>query len=62
MNEEDVEKLEAMFIKQEEENFALFNYVNELNHEMETLSTNIELLKTEIGSSLAIFFLLCNNN
>lgn len=49
MDEEDVDKLEAMFVKQEEENFALFNYVNELNHEMETLSGNIEQLTEQIG-------------
>lgn len=35
--EEDVEKLASQFKKQEEENFALFNYVNELSHEVETL-------------------------
>lgn len=49
MNEQDVDKLEAMFVKQEEENFALFNYVNELNHEMETLTASIENVKEQIG-------------
>lgn len=32
--EDDVDRLAAQFIKQEEENFALFNYVNELNNEV----------------------------
>lgn len=33
-NETDVDRLAAHFLKQEEENFALFNYVNELNNEV----------------------------
>lgn len=32
--EQDVDRLSAQFLKQEEENFALFNYVNELNNEV----------------------------
>lgn len=44
-DEEDIDRLEAIFIKQEEENFALFNYVNELNHELEGLSESIAKLK-----------------
>lgn len=32
--ENDVDRLVAQFIKQEEENFTLFNYVNELNNEV----------------------------
>ena len=32
--ESNVDKLSAQFLKQEEENFALFNYVNELNNEV----------------------------
>ncbi|KAI4456545.1 hypothetical protein MML48_8g00009415 [Holotrichia oblita] len=47
--EEDISKLSAQFIKQEEENFALFNYVNELNYELEALSDNIEKLHENIG-------------
>ncbi|XP_066996668.2 outer dynein arm-docking complex subunit 1 [Anabrus simplex] len=46
--EEDVDKLAARFIKQEEENFALFNYVNELNNELETLQEQVEELKSKI--------------
>lgn len=37
-----------MFLKQEEENFALFNYVNELNHELEGLSDSIAKLRVNI--------------
>lgn len=32
--EQDIDRLSAQFLKQEEENFALFNYVNELNNEV----------------------------
>lgn len=48
-DEDDVEKLAAQFTKQEEENFALFNYVNELSHEVETLNECVELLEDNIG-------------
>ena len=36
--EQDVDRLSAQFLKQEEENFALFNYVNELNNEVRSNS------------------------
>jgi transcriptional regulator with PAS, ATPase and Fis domain len=32
--EDDIDRLVAHFVKQEEENFAIFNYVNELNNEV----------------------------
>ena len=35
--EKEVDKIISKFIKEEEENYALFNYVNELSHEIETL-------------------------
>lgn len=47
--EEDVEKLAGSFKKQEEENFALFNYVNELSHEVETLNETVHQLRDNIG-------------
>lgn len=37
-------RVAALFIKQEEENFALFNYVNELNNECETLKDQVKEL------------------
>ncbi|GJQ72380.1 hypothetical protein Trydic_g3463 [Trypoxylus dichotomus] len=46
--EQDIPKLTAQFIKQEEENFALFNYVNELHCELETLGENINKYQTNI--------------
>lgn len=47
--EDDVEKLAATFKKQEEENFALFNYVNELSHEVETLNETVHQLRENVG-------------
>ncbi|CAB3359113.1 Hypothetical predicted protein [Cloeon dipterum] len=46
-NEQDVDKLAALFTKQEEENFALFNYVNELNSELEALEEKVEDARRE---------------
>jgi hypothetical protein len=37
-------RVAALFIKQEEENFALFNYVNELNNECEMLKDQVKEL------------------
>ena len=38
---DDVDVIVKNFIRDEEENFALFNYVNELNSEMETLNDQV---------------------
>nr|CAD7410127.1 unnamed protein product [Timema poppensis] len=46
--EAEVDRLSAQFIKQEEENFALFNYVNELNNELELLQDQVNELKSKI--------------
>lgn len=47
--EDDIDRLVAKFIKKEEENFALFNYVNELSHEVETLTESVQLLQDKIS-------------
>lgn len=47
--EENIERLASQFIKQEEENFALFKYVNELNFELETLNDSVHDYHTKIG-------------
>lgn len=44
-----VERLAECFRKQEEENFALFSYVNELNAEVETLQEAVRLVESAIG-------------
>lgn len=48
---EDTASLTAQFKRQEEENFALFSYVNELSHEVETLNETTQELSEEIGRS-----------
>ncbi|XP_047103466.1 coiled-coil domain-containing protein 63 [Schistocerca piceifrons] len=52
--EDDVDRLAAQFLKQEEENFALFNYVNELNNELEALQDQVDVLKTRIDEQRAL--------
>ncbi|KAL9696886.1 hypothetical protein quinque_000327 [Culex quinquefasciatus] len=52
--EDDIDRLVAKFIKKEEENFALFNYVNELSHEVETLTESVQLLQDKITEQMAI--------
>ncbi|EDW25145.1 GL24529 [Drosophila persimilis] len=46
--EEDPDRLVAQFKRQEDENFALFNYVNELSHEVEVLNDSTQELTDEI--------------
>jgi hypothetical protein len=41
----------VQFIKQEEENFALFNYVDELNDELESLHIRMDQLTTAIDEA-----------
>nr|XP_012218958.1 PREDICTED: coiled-coil domain-containing protein 63 [Linepithema humile]XP_012218959.1 PREDICTED: coiled-coil domain-containing protein 63 [Linepithema humile] len=52
--EQEIDKLTAHFIKQEEENFALFNYVNELNDELESLQARMEQLTAAIDKARAL--------
>jgi len=44
-----LEEVVDNFIKTEDQNFALFNYVNELNTEVETLAEQVTAIKGEIG-------------
>ncbi|XP_023294596.2 coiled-coil domain-containing protein 63 [Lucilia cuprina] len=46
--ESDTQKLTVQFKRQEEENFALFSYVNELSHEVEVLNDTTQELSDEI--------------
>ncbi|XP_023287874.1 coiled-coil domain-containing protein 63 [Orussus abietinus] len=52
--EEEIDKLTAHFVKQEEENFALFSYVNELNDELESLQSRVGQLKWAIDEARAL--------
>ena len=44
----DIDELVTTFINAEDQNFSLFNYVNELNHEIERLEGQIEEIKGDI--------------
>ncbi|CAB3219928.1 unnamed protein product [Arctia plantaginis] len=46
--EEDVDKLIQEFTRREEENYALFNYINEVNTELKNLSDSVKMLKDSI--------------
>ncbi|CAM4792915.1 unnamed protein product [Rotaria magnacalcarata] len=46
--EQDLDKLVDKFIEVEDKNFALFNYVNELNNQIEILQEQIDEIKKEI--------------
>ncbi|XP_026740746.1 LOW QUALITY PROTEIN: coiled-coil domain-containing protein 63-like [Trichoplusia ni] len=46
--EEDVDKLIQEFTRREEENYALFNYINEVCTELKNLSDNVKMLKVNI--------------
>lgn len=50
--EDDTERLVAQFKRQEDENFALFSYVNELSHEVEVLNDTTQDLTDQIGKSM----------
>jgi chromosome segregation ATPase len=43
----DIEELVRNFIKNEDHNFSLFNYVNEQNNEIEKLEEHIQILREE---------------
>jgi hypothetical protein len=43
--EKDLDKLVERFIQVENKNYALFNYVNELNNQVETLQEQIDQVK-----------------
>ena len=44
----DIDELVATFIEAEDKNFSLFNYVNELNNEVEKLEEQIDMTRREI--------------
>ncbi|XP_039274347.2 coiled-coil domain-containing protein 63-like [Styela clava] len=47
-DEDDINLLVIRFIKTEDENFALFNYVNEMNNELEQIQDQIDAVKKNI--------------
>ncbi|XP_013188299.2 outer dynein arm-docking complex subunit 1 [Amyelois transitella] len=51
--EDDVDKLILEFNRREEENYALFNYINEVNTELKNLNDNVKALKINIDEEHA---------
>ncbi|XP_052752015.1 outer dynein arm-docking complex subunit 1-like [Galleria mellonella] len=51
--EDDVDKLIQEYTRREEENYALFNYINEVNSELKNLSDNVKMLKVDIDDERA---------
>lgn len=47
--ENSIDKLSLHYTKQDEENFALFNYVNELSYEVEMLTETVHRIQDDIG-------------
>lgn len=47
--ENDFDQLSRYFTKQEDENFALFSYVNELSFEVEVLNETVQKSRDDIG-------------
>ena len=47
--ESDIYLLVSRFIETEDKNFALFNYVNELNNELEVVQEQIDSVKADIN-------------
>ena len=58
-SESSLEKITSDFVRIEDANFALFNYVTEMNNQVETLQDSIAKLKQDIkvkqNNSLKIF-------
>ena len=63
--EDDMDLLVQRFVECEDKNFALFNYVNEQNNDMELLSEQIQ--EVNIYTILKLYYLIlkviywCNN-
>lgn len=55
-DEPDVDQLYCHFTKQEEENFALFSYVNELSYEVEVLNESVQQFRNDIGKIIKYHF------
>ncbi|GBP93559.1 Outer dynein arm protein 1 [Eumeta japonica] len=51
--DDDVDKLIQEFNRREEENYALFNYVNEVNSELKNLNDNVKTLRVNIEDEKA---------
>nr|CAI5850235.1 unnamed protein product [Callosobruchus analis] len=54
IDKKSVDRIASQYLKQEEENFALFNYVNELNHEIELLNACLLEMQEQIDEQIEI--------
>lgn len=45
-----MDQLARYYTKQEDENFALFSYVNELTYEVEVLNETVQRIRDDIGT------------
>lgn len=46
---EDIDQLVNTFLAAEDQNYTLFNYVNEVNQEIEKLEDQINIMRSEIN-------------
>lgn len=60
--EEDLDLLVQRFIETEDKNFALFNFVNEQNNEIETLHEQIEEVGYFSHFLTSLFFIIFHTN
>lgn len=60
--EEDLDLLVQRFIETEDKNFALFNFVNEQNNEIETLHEQIEEVGFFSHFLTLLFFIIFHTN
>lgn len=56
-SESDIAIIARNFTKQEEENFALFKYITELNREMEGLADELGAMHIKIGNTFSVSWL-----
>ena len=59
-SDSNLDKIVADFIKVEDQNFALFNYVTEMNNQVEGLQESITKLRFDIKEAKVICF-SCKN-
>ncbi|XP_022179741.1 coiled-coil domain-containing protein 63-like isoform X2 [Myzus persicae] len=54
VGESNIDRIVDLFVRQEEENFALFTYINELNSEVDDLQKEVVVLKDRVQEQRAI--------
>ncbi|XP_026808306.1 coiled-coil domain-containing protein 63-like isoform X2 [Rhopalosiphum maidis] len=54
VGESNIDRIVDLFVRQEEENFALFTYINELNSEVDDLQKEVVVLRNRVQEQRAI--------